>query len=52
LNVEIEGVDVEVIEKMIHEIQYYNLKFFMVSFEAFNFLYQESYDVERVANDL
>jgi hypothetical protein len=32
-----------------NEIQDHKLKFFMVSFKAFNLLIQESYDVKRVA---
>jgi hypothetical protein len=35
-----------------NEIQDHKLKFFMVSFEAFNLLIQESYDVKRVVHDL
>jgi hypothetical protein len=33
-------------------IQDYRLKFLMVSFKAFNFMIQESYDFKRVEHDL
>jgi hypothetical protein len=42
-SVEVEGVYVEVFNILFNLIQNLNLKFFMVSFEAFNLLIQESY---------
>jgi hypothetical protein len=47
-NVEVEVVEVEVVKYLCSKIQNHKLKFLMVSFEAFNLLIQEMYDVKRV----
>jgi hypothetical protein len=36
---------------LFHEIQDHKFQFCMVSFEDFNLLIKESYDVKRVAHD-
>jgi hypothetical protein len=43
-NVEVEGVDMEVLKHLCHEIQYHKHKFHMAPFKAFNLLIQERYD--------
>jgi hypothetical protein len=51
-NVEVEGVAVNVIKYFESQIQDHKIKFLMVSFEVFNLLIQESYDVKRVEHYL
>jgi len=50
--VEVRGVDVEVVMHYTSKNQDHKYKFYMVHYEAFNLLIEQSYDAKRVDRDL